>query len=236
MLTLLVATLLPSSALAHPVPAPAAAEASSPVRSLTVTGTARVDLVPDEACVELTFAARDPAMGKAHANLVAHVEAFQRAVGSKSGLRLEQGATRYDAEYAPIDSGRRLSGYHASQQLNVRTKDFDRIPDVVGLAAEHGLDAVQVVYYDTAAVERKSELRAAAIRAAREKAEAMASGFGVKLGAVRTVREGEGASGGRFGANVNFYAAAPEVDTVSAPVAPGSVPLTLSVEVEFDLQ
>ena len=211
-------------------------DAAAPVRSLRVVGTARVDLVPDEACIELTFAARDPAMTKAHAALSAEVSAFERSVDSKSGLRLEQGATRYQAEYAPIDSGRRLSGYYASQQLNVRTKDFDRIPEVVGLAAAHGLDAVQVVYYDTAMVEQKVELREAAIRAAREKAEAMAAGFGVRLGAVRTVRESSGSSGGSFGANVNVYAPGPEVDDVSAPTAPGSIPLTLGVEVEFDLQ
>jgi uncharacterized protein len=216
--------------------APAGVDAAAPVRSLSVVGTARVDLVPDEACVELTFAARDPAMTKAHAALSADVTAFERSVDSKSKLRLERGATRYQAEYASIDSGRRLSGYYASQQLNVRTKDFDLIPEVVGLAAAHGLDAVQVVYYDTAMVERKVELREAAIRAARQKAEAMAVAFGVRLGAVRTVREGGGSTGGGFGANINAYAAGPEVDDVSAPTAPGSIPLTLSVEVEFDLQ
>lgn len=216
--------------------APPVVEAPAPGRSLSVVGTARIDLVPDEACVELTFAARDPAMTKAHAALSANVTAVERALGSKSGLRLEQGATRYSAEYASMDSARRLSGYYASQQLNVRTKDFDRIPEVVGLAAAHGLDAVQVVYYDTAMVERKVELREAAIRAAREKAEAMAAAFGVRLGAVRTVREGGGSTGGGFGANINVYAASPDVDDVSAPTAPGSIPLTLSVQVEYDLQ
>jgi uncharacterized protein YggE len=216
--------------------APAVVDAAAPTRSLRVVGTARVDLVPDEACVELTFAARDPAMTKAHATLSTHVTAFERSLDPKSGLRLEQGATRYQAEYGSYESGRRLSGYYASQQLNVRTKDFDRIPEVVGLAAAHGLEAVQVVYYDTSMVERKVALREAAIRAAREKAEAMAAAFGVRLGAVRTVLEGGGSSGGGFGANVNAYAASPEVDDVSAPKAPGSIPLTLSVEVEYDLQ
>ena len=73
------------------------------------------------------------------------------------------------------------------------------------------------------------------MRAAKAKADALAAGFGVRVGAVRTVREGASEGGGGFGANVNNYVTRPEVDDVTAPVAPGSIPLSLSVHVEFDL-
>ncbi|MCB9689990.1 MAG: SIMPL domain-containing protein [Alphaproteobacteria bacterium] len=222
-------------ACAPPTPTWVAVDGAAPVRTLSVVGTARLDLVPDEACVELTFAARDPSMAKAHQALRADVEAFTTAMASVSSARLEQGATRYETETASDDFGRRRpAGYRASQQINVRTKDFDQIPDVVGRASVRGLDAVQVVTYDTAMVERKAELREAAMRAAKEKAAAMAAGFGASLGPVRTVREGSGSSGG-FGANVTNYVVRSDVDDVQPPMAPGTLPLTLSVQVEFDL-
>lgn len=233
---LLVALLTPAAVFAQKPPTYLSVETAPPVRSLVVVGTARLEVIPDEACVELTFTALDGEMPKAHEALQGHVAAFTKAVGSRAGVRLEKGATRYDAEYAQDGNRRRLSGYRATQQINLRTKDFDRIPEVVGLAAAHGLDTVRVVTYDTAMVERKTELREAAMRAAREKAEALAAGFGVRVGAVRTVREGAAESGGGFGANVNHYVVRPDVDEVAAPMAPGSIPLTLSVHVEFDLE
>ncbi|MCA9490724.1 MAG: SIMPL domain-containing protein [Myxococcales bacterium] len=210
-------------------------DGAAPVRTVSVVGTARLEVVPDEACVELTFAARDPSMAKAHGALTTDVKAFTTSVSSMSSVRLEQGATRYETETVADDYGRRRpAGYRATQRINVRTKDFDQIPEVVGLAASRGLDAVQVVTYDTAMVERKTELRELAMLAAREKAAAMAAGFGATLGPVRTVREGSGSSGA-YGANVANFVARPDADDPGTPMAPGAVPLTLSVQVEFDL-
>lgn len=211
------------------------AHAVPPERTVTVGGSASVDVVPDEACVELTLTTRDASMPVAHSALASASAELSKELQSQSGLVVERGAVTYSPEY-DVEGGRsRLARYATSNQINVRLRDFARIPDVIGRAAHHELDRVSVVYYSTTIAAKKSEVRTRALEAANEKARAMTSALGVSLGDVVTVVEGEGHANGSTGAN--SYLERASVDRASdVPAPPNAVPLSMSVNVVYRLR
>jgi len=203
--------------------------------TITVGGSASLDIVPDEACIELTLAARDASMPAAHTALAAGSDALLAELRQRSALVIEQGATTYAPEYE-VDSGRSHLAHHlASVQVNVRTRDFAQIPDVIGRASTRGLDRVNVVYYSTKIVSKKAEVRAHALEAAHDKARAMTEALGVSLGDVVTVLEGDGRTNAFTG--VSSYLDRGTVDkTPDAPAPPGAIPLSMSVSVVYRLR
>jgi uncharacterized protein YggE len=235
-LVLLPAMVVGLAACGSGAPTYVTAQGVPPPRTITVSGTARVELTPDEACIELTLAARDPSMPAAHTQLDAGLTALLADLGTDRTLRVERGAIRYSPDYQSDAMGRsRLVGHLASAQVNVRTRDFAKIPEVVGRAAARGLDRVDVVYYATNLVERKAEVRRLALEAARDKARTMAETLGVALGDVETIEEGDSRTNARI--EVANYAVSATTDaTPDAPAAPGSIPLTVSVGVVYRLE
>jgi uncharacterized protein YggE len=203
--------------------------------TITVGGSASVDVVPDEACVELTLTTRDASMPVAHASLASFSADLSKELQSLGGLAVERGAVTYTPEY-DLDAGHsRLARYAASSQINVRLRDFARIPDVIGRAAPRALDRVSVVYYSTTVASKKAEVRAHALEAANEKARAMTSTLGVRLGDVVTIVEGEGHANGSTGSG--SYLERASVDRASeVPAPPGAVPLSVSVNVVYRLR
>lgn len=213
------------------------AEAAPKERTITVGGSARLELVPDEACIEMTIVARDPAISKAHARLRQGVEPLLAELRKTAGLAVEQGAVRYAPEYESDGHGgpSRLVRHAATAQVNVRTHDFARIPEIVGRATEHGLDRVEVVFYSTSIVARKAEVRARALASAQEKARAMAESLGVSLGEVVTIHEGDARMSASVG--VGNYLDRGSVDAApDTPAPPGSIPLFTTVGVVYRVE
>jgi uncharacterized protein YggE len=231
------AVLLPSALLAAcAAPTYLSTQAVPAEHTITVGGAASLDVVPDEACVELTLAARDAAMPAAHAALVGNVDALLADLRLRRGLVVEQGATTYAPEYDSDASGRsHLARYVASIQINARTRDFTQIPDAIGRASARGLDRVNVVYYSTQIVGRKAEVRTHALEAAHDKAVAMTRTLGVSLGDVVTIVEGDTRTNASVG--VMNYVERGTVDKApDVPAPPGAIPLSVSVTVVYGLR
>jgi len=219
-----------------PAPIYVSAQPLPESHTITVAGTARLEIVPDEACIELTLVARDPSMPAAHARLREGQVALLAALARTSDLVVEGGTVRYAPEYVSDARGlSRINGHAASVQINVRTRDFAKIPDVVGAAADHGLDRVNVVFYSTEIVARKAEVRTHALEAARDKARAMAATLDVPLGDVVTIVEGDVRTNGTIEvANYLGRAAADAAPDLPAP--PGAIPLSIDVTVVYRLK
>ncbi|MFO0614892.1 MAG: SIMPL domain-containing protein [Polyangiaceae bacterium] len=201
--------------------------------TITVEGTARIEVAPDEACVEITLAARDPAMGAAHRRVSASTEAVAAALGKRGDVIVERGATRYMPQYQTDLAGRTtLTGHLATVQLNVRTKNFGAIPEIVGAASENDLDRVDVVFYSTDIASKKEAVRADALAAARTKAERMAESLHVSLGGVASIAEGGTAMNSSVSFN-NYLDRANADQAPDAPAPPGSIPLFMTVKVVY---
>ncbi len=213
-----------------------AADGKPVEHTLSVVGSARVEVVPDEACIELTLAARDPSMAAAHAELDRDRGIVSAGLRQDRELVVEDGTIRYEPEYESDGAGRsRLARYVAAVQINVRTKSFARIAEVIARGAEHGLDRVNVVYYANDMVARRAEVRARAVEAAKEKARAMAAGLDIALGDVVSVAEGDAQMFASTGPA--SYLGRGTVDSApDVPAPPGSIPLSMNVNVVYRLR
>lgn len=211
---------------------PSASQTEEP-RTISVEGSARLNLHPDRAAVTVTLEGGGSQLIEAHREVEAARADLLEALTDDPELRIEVAALDYHPDYYEGT----IRGYQAQQtvQFHLARENFDRIPELLDGGGPL-MHAASVSYYVDDLASHKAELRSRAIDAANLKADELCQGFGTKKGRVRSVSEGGYASRSRWGvANDNFVATAPGGGDDSAP-APGTTPLRLSVNVVFELE
>jgi uncharacterized protein len=209
-----------------------------PVPHITVQGFGQVRSDPDVATVRLGVVAQEPTARAAQdrANRVA--AAILEAI-TKLGVPREAVQTS-DLSLGPVYSSPgpqersqepRISGYQASYVVSARLEKLDLVGPVVDAALGAGANRLQGVEFglrnDRAA--RAGALEAA-VRQARDKAQAIAGALGVRLGEVLEVAEG-----GFALATPKFSRMAMEAmdSAANTPIAAGQVGVDASVTVSF---
>ena len=94
--------------------------------------------------------------------------------------------------YYPGNGNKRvLTGYEVSQRVNLAVRNFDIIPEVLGLFAENGVENLNGPNFRVEDPEKiKEEVKLEAIKKAKEKAKRLANELGVKLGRIVSFHEG----------------------------------------------
>jgi uncharacterized protein YggE len=203
--------------------------------TLTVVGRAEVSVPPDEAALMLVVDAVSSTASEALAAVAERTASVialldQQGVGAASrtttGLSVsEEGG--HDAE------GRRQHrGYRASERLTVRVADAETVGRLVGEAVERANAQVQGPWWRVSSANpaRLEALRAAG-EDARSRADALAAGVGVRVGAVTEAVEGvAGRPEPRPGvARAATFAAA-------VPVEAGEATIESTVSVTFQVE
>lgn len=231
--------------------------ADQPLPTITVTGTAEVRVVPDE-CV-LTFSidsrareldaavtendskikavveflkSKDIAMRDIRANIL-HIQPIYKqrppvkAQVAQQVIRPNAPAT---AEDELEDDQIKPIGYMAQRGLTVRIRNLDVFESVYRGLVERGVNVVNGVNFQTSELRKhRDEARLQAVRAAKEKAEAMARELGATLAAVQTITE-SGSGGYMRRTMTNALVIAGE-----EAVGSGEIEITETVQVVFVL-
>jgi uncharacterized protein YggE len=215
--------------------------------TLTVTGTGEDFGKPDRAVVRLGAVAQAEQAAEAQklvGDIVAKtIDAIkQLGIDEKSirtaGVSLSPVYT--DHQPRPLQPGQpqqpqepRISGYRASNTLEVRLDDLARIGPVIDAGVATGANNVEGVDFQLKddGPQRKAALKQAATDA-RGKAEALADAMGMRLGPVIEVIEGGGAGRPIPMARRAMLA---ESFAVSTPVQPGQLQVTASVTITYRL-
>src|SRR5262245_61406931 len=117
-----------------------ARDAPPQARTLVVTSSARIGVVPDEACVELVVSHTAPSVLDADTPLRADVRAFLDAARALAGVRTEVGLTELRPEVRrDAFANETRTGFTARTQVNARTRDFNQVTDILRLAAARDL-------------------------------------------------------------------------------------------------
>lgn len=224
---------------AQPQPQPIIIDAanSGVVRPyVLVNGIATIDLRPDVADVTITLSVERPRPNAALSELQTQREGLVASLAELgvSGVNLRSSHTGVSTVYEPRGD-REIRGYQASQTFVASLTDFDGVGDVLERAAAFELGSMHTRYRSTRMPEKKRELREMALRAAELKAQQSAKVLDVTLGPVLSIEE-TGRNVGGWGSNANIV----ENDfategTTGAPIEPGAVPMTLTVEVRYAL-
>ena len=213
-------TLLAVSAFAQTSPLP---------QLITVNGTAESKIVPDMATIRIGVETRAKTAKEAQAgtNALAQklVAAAMRVVPDRKAFQTSDLSLSPDYSNVPGQL-RQLVGYRARNVLTVRLDDVTKVGPLVDAVTDAGATNVDSILFglkDERPARRQALIDA--VRDARDKAEAMAAGLGLKLYGVYGIEEG--------GASVRPYAMAMSSREASAPVMPGEVSIGASVTVRF---
>ena len=202
-----------------------------PARTITVSGTGKVTVVPDVARVNLGVTLTKPTVKAARdgaATTMTAIIAALKALGIADADIQTSGLNLYP-QYA-TGSSTKIVGYTISEQVQVTVRDLDKAGDVVDTATAKGATNVNGIWFEISdPAKAQNDARAAAVTAARLSAQALAGAGSVSLGSVVSIADATPAF-------VGYYPYAEGRDTKAAlatPVQPGTQDITATVTVSF---
>ena len=200
-------------------------------RTITVSATGSVTLVPDVARVNVGVTVTRPTVKEARdaasTAMTATIAAI-KALGIED-KDLKTVAIDLSAQYS-TDLTPKIIGYRMSQQLQITVRDLARAGDVVDAATANGATDVNGLWFEVGDPASATDLaRADAIGKARTSAQAMASAAGVLLGAVVSISEGA-----IYYPGPAYYAGAAVRDEAT-PVQAGTQDVQATVTMVFEI-
>lgn len=214
----------------------ASAEDKQPTRFVRVTGTAEVKVTPDRAVIEVGVEKQDPS-----ATLAKHAEdaAARRILGAlaTSGVDEKDVQTTYLSLRPEVTYVKkvRTSYFVAQQSMTITVRDLAKLDGLLESLIKAGGNHIDSVSYETSELRKyRDQARELAVKAAREKAEALSAALGQGIGKAQTIEEAS--DSGTFNplAN-NEYAFAAKTRAGGPSIAIGQKTISASVTVSFEL-
>jgi uncharacterized protein YggE len=220
---------------------------------ITVTGTADVQVAPDEALfsIDVTKTNKDlQAAKRLNDESVGKLLELSRRF-SISAQNVQTSQITVDMKYESIrdpktrvfsddgdEIGKRVfRGYEVSKTVTVRLTDLSRFEQFFAEVLQTGVSAVNSVTFETSKLrEHKDKAREMAMKAAKEKASAMAAAVNQTIG--RAIRVTEGTVGSPMAAN-NYSSNSNAIGTGGVfteslvTFAPGAIKIGAQVTVSF---
>lgn len=236
----------PAAALA---PAAAGDDCSSS-RSIQVSGTATVYVIPDQAMIQLGVQSNGTSPD---ATRDANVQAIQRVIAAVKALGIDAKdiATDYYLVYPVYDDYNSLviKGYRINNTISITLHDVSRSGDVILVALKAGANEVQDVQFYTSELRKyRDQARDLAMKAAGEKGQSMARAAGAETGCVLSINEniwshyyGSWGSGRNMGLmmqnvvqNVSSQAEIPQNE--DSPISLGKIAVEAQVNASYSLK
>jgi hypothetical protein len=217
-------------------PTPAAAQ-DDQRSTISVVGDGRVQTQPDVAYVSLGVDATGSTFSEAQNTASAQM---QSVINTLTGLGISSDDIRTSRLSAsPVTDPRNnavITGYRASNGVQVTVRDLDRVGAIVDAATSAGANRVDGVTFAVENVEApKSQARAQAMQSARAKADQLAGLAGVHVVGIKSIQESDAsATPVRFQPQA-AVAAAPAA-APAPPVSPGTQEVQTEVQVTYIVQ
>jgi uncharacterized protein len=200
----LVLTVLPAAGPARALAQ--GAEVGQAPRTISTTGEALVQVVPDHVVVGVGVETFRPVLAAARQ---ANEADCARLLAVIKGLGVAEGDIQTDVlnvELAYRDGGhpsRGIEGYYVRRAYSVTLRDVKKFDALVEAALDNGANRLMGFEFKTRDLRpHRDQARLLAIRAAQEKAQALSAAVGLKLGRPRGISEG---SFGYWGANRSWW-------------------------------
>lgn len=210
--------------------------------SVTLTGSAKITVVPDRASVRLGVEVVEPD-AKAALDEASRLQERVLAAIKESGVEekyIRTGTVSVDPDWDYSNEARRLNGYVARQTVKVTITDLDTAGDVLNAAAEQGGNAIRISSFRLYASDKdaaEAEARKDAIDDARTKAGQYAKAGDRELGKVLRIEEQveRGYYPAEYDGLSNTMLDTAAVRFAEAPIEPGEQKVTITVQVVFEL-
>ncbi|MCL5773363.1 MAG: SIMPL domain-containing protein [Firmicutes bacterium] len=211
------------------------------LRLITVTGDAEVRVVPDEIVINMGVETWDKDLGtakKLNDTRVKKVLALAKEYKIDPKY-IQTGYISVEPKYARNDEERKLIGYFVNKTIVVTLKDISRFEDFLSNILESGVNYVYGIQLQTTELRKyRDQARAMAIKAAKEKAVALAGELGQKVGKPYAITEEY--SGGYYQQNFsnmsqNASSGAGSSESEGS-IALGQITVRARVTVSFELE
>ena len=226
---------------------PAAAQSNpdcDPTRSVQVSGSATVEVVPDEVFIRLGIQAKDASAEQAQTKVAS---TSQTVIKAMKVLGVSDKKLTSDFYYAqPIYTNyedKDIKAFVVNYTLGVVITDSRKANDVIAAAFKAGATSVDSVEFRTSQLRKyRDEARVAAMTAAAEKAQLLAKAGNAQIGCTLKIEE---VSAGGF---VPFYKNSLSQNSVSSaggnaqgespelPLSLGTLPVKAEVVVSYSLK
>lgn len=214
---------------------------------ITVSGQAELRVQPDEAVVDLEVERLDKDIDVARRQAddsVAQILALARRYGVPAqnvktdfitvGMKYTTDLLDGDDEDAKKVK-REFVGYEVSKSVNIRLTDLSRFEVFFAEVLKAGVSKVEgVTFYTSQLRKYRDQARAAAIRAAREKAVALTAEVGQTIGKAYKIEEDAPSRNSALSNSTGFIPGNYSADASSA-FAPGTITVSANVTVSFIL-
>lgn len=210
---------------------------------ITVSGQAEMMVVPDEAVFKMSAVTVDKNLLNAQARndeIVRKVLALGRKYQVPANL-LQTGHISLDERYSDEEATRKprvFLGYEVTKQIAIILRDVSKADELLADIFQSGITRISDVEFRTTQVRKyKDQARAMAIKAAQEKANALAREIGQSIGKAHSITE-EGLSNSRAAMNTSNFSTgtsgsySDDEDTIAL----GQISITARVVVSFELK
>lgn len=207
-------------------------------RSIRVSGTASVPVVPDKARLDLSVVHRNVELSVARDATARGTRRFldlARRLGvPENKLRTSGLSIQPEYRWKPETNEQVFTGYLVQRRIEVELTDLDRLGELIEGAIDLGINQVSPPRLESSrrAEHERRALSEAALDA-RAKAEAIAATLGVRLGPLRSMNT-VGDGGVPFPER-RLALAAQAADSAAETYVPGEIETTATVTATFDV-
>jgi uncharacterized protein len=161
-------------------------------RTISTTGTAVIDVVPNQVSITLGVEAFDPTLDVAKGQNDKNSQSLLKAI-KDAGIDdkdVKTAEMNVEIDYNRNGADEQLQGYRTMRWYTVKLKDTSKFMQLVDAALKNGANRIGGIQYDTTDLPMyRSQARALAIKAAKDKAEELARELGCETGRPITIQE-----------------------------------------------
>lgn len=219
-------------------------------RTVTTNGEAEVKVVPDEVVLTLGVETSDKDLSLAKAENDKRVKEIIAAAGvaGVAAKDIQTDYLRIEPRYRDGYEQKNFIGFFVQKTIVITFKDVSKFETLLSAVLQAGANYVHGIDFRTSELRKhRDAARALAIKAAREKAEALAGELGQKVGKPRSIQEGYSgwwsSYGGWWGRGYgsmqsqNVVQQAPGGSAeAEGPLAPGTISVRSSITVTFEME
>jgi uncharacterized protein len=204
-------------------------------RLISVIGTSEINVAPNQVVLSLGVESRDKDLGVAKSQNDARLKkvfGLARDAGIES-KDIETSTLRMGANYSD-EKVPKFLGYEVSQTTTITLRDLSKYEPLMTKLLEAGINRVNGINFGVSETRKyRDEARSKAIRAAKEKAVAMAADLGQTVGKPWDISEEGGWNSYQYAAN--SFSTEKTRETDESTIAPGQLTIRASIKVSFQL-
>lgn len=216
------------------------AEGKDELRYITVTGEAEIRVVPDEVVISTGVQTMDKNLTAAkneNDKIVREVLSLTKKYDIEQ-KHVQTSQISIEPKYLYPDNKKIFEGYQVSKTVVITLKDISKFENLFSSILEQGVNYVYNIQFRTSELRKyRDKARIMAIKAAYEKAKALASELGQTIGKPYVITENSsGSSFAQYRQNVQNAMLSEGTGSTEGVIAPGEITINASVTVKFELQ